>query len=75
MQKWEYAELEVTTATSFSGANGDLYIYRANGKHENKKDKPGVLFAQLGEQGWELTTSHALTEKKFIYIFKRPLSE
>ena len=71
MQKWEYAELEVTQATAISSGTGELYIYHSNGKHERKTGKPGIMFAELGEQGWELTTSHTLTDKRFIYIFKR----
>ena len=75
MQKWEYAELEVTLGGANSGSKGVVHMYRSDGNHESKNDKPGILFAQLGEQGWELTTMQGLTGTRFIYIFKRPIPE
>ena len=67
--------MEVTRSTALIGATGEVYIYRSNGNHETRTDKPGKLFAQLGEEGWELTTSNALTDKDFIYLFKRPVND
>jgi len=81
MQKWEYAEIEITIGGPLSGTQAEVHIYHADGKHEKRKEKMGMLFAQLGEQGWELVTSSARIEAglsskhKINYMFKRLLQE
>lgn len=79
MAKWEYAEMEVIIGGPITGVQAEVTIYQADGKHETRKDKMGVLFAQMGNEGWELSVSSArietgLTHKhKINYIFKRPI--
>jgi hypothetical protein len=83
MTKWEYAELEVSIGSTMSAVQPELYIFRTNGKHETRKNNSmGILFAELGEEGWELTTSNARVEPdklssklRISYLFKRPKTE
>lgn len=81
MQKWEYAEVEVTIGGPLSGTHADVYVYHSDGKHENYRDKMGVVFAALGNKGWELVASSARTDTglgskhKINYMFKRPITE
>jgi hypothetical protein len=79
MTKWEYAEIEVIIGGPLSGTKSDCYIYKSNGKHEESSDRYGVLFAKMGEDGWELVCSSARIEsglgsKHVInYMMKRPI--
>jgi hypothetical protein len=81
MQKWEYAEVEVTIGGPISGTSVQGWIYSDDGKHKEINGKLGVIFASLGLNGWELVSSNArieagLTNKhKINYIFKRAILE
>jgi hypothetical protein len=78
MTKWEYAELELTMGGALSSLQAEAYIYHLDGNHEEIPDKRGILFAKLGEEGWELVTSNARVEPgvlknpiRISYLFKR----
>ena len=78
MQKWEYAELEVTIGGPLSGTQCEATIYQPDQKHQKIRGNFGGLLAQLGEDGWELTVASARIETglggkhKINYILKRP---
>ena len=63
--------------------DGQLVWYQPDGEHRFREDKFGVIFAELGIEGWELV---AITEQKkgvmggggrqvVSYTFKRPIEE
>lgn len=78
MTIWEYCELEVTIGGPLTGVRGELTIFKADGKHEEKNGKYGQLLAQLGAEGWEVVAASARTQTglggghKINYILKRP---
>jgi hypothetical protein len=77
MQKWEYAELEITIGGPLSGTKCEAIIYQPNQDHKKIEGKFGKLIAQMGEDGWELIVASARTETglggkhKINYMFKR----
>jgi len=78
MQKWEYREVEVTIGGPLTGVQGHGWVFKSDGKHVEMSGKHGVLFAQLGQEGWELVAASARIETglgskhKINYVFKRP---
>jgi hypothetical protein len=79
MQKWEYAEVEITIGGPLSGISANIHIFKADGNHFQSSGKYGVLFAKLGLEGWELVAGSARIEAgfgskhKINYVFKRPI--
>ena len=80
MQKWEYAELEVTIGGPLSGTKCEATIYQPNENHKKIGGNFGKLIAQMGEDGWELIVASARIESglgskhKINYMLKRPKS-
>ncbi len=78
-QQWEYCELEVSIGGPLTGVQGHLTIFRADGNFLERNDKYGVLFAQLGQEGWDMVAASARIEAglggkhKINYVFKRSL--
>jgi hypothetical protein len=78
IQKWEYAELEVTIGGPLSGTWCEGLIYQVGKKHEKTQGNFGELLAGLGDKGWELVAGSARIETGFSnkhkinYILKRP---
>jgi hypothetical protein len=79
MTKWEYLEVEVVN--TLMGANGDITLFKPDGKHQRRNDKFGLVIAQLGLEGWELVSAGPRGDtgtgnsNKRIYVFKRPIKE
>lgn len=77
MQKWEYAEIEVTIGGPLSGTQCEVTIFQSDGNHKKSDGKLGKLLASMGEDGWEVITSSARIEAglsskhKINYILKR----
>jgi hypothetical protein len=79
MTKWEYLEVEVVN--TLGGTQGEITLFKLDGKHLKRNDKFGSLFAQLGLEGWELVSAGPRGDtglgnsNKRTYVFKRPLKD
>ena len=74
--KWEYIEVQVVS--TLGGRNGEATLFKPDGKHIQRNDKFGLLFAQLGLEGWELVAASPrgdTNNSKMNYVFKRPMVE
>lgn len=81
MTKWNYCEVEVTIGGPISGMKAEGWKFNIDGKHSKFQGKHSTLFAELGEDGWEMVTSNARIgsgiggKHKINYVFKRQSEE
>ena len=69
MQKWEYLHVR---SVKFNFDN-DTWVYQMNG-NISERGPEWQLLNELGEEGWNLVSTYADSQKVNLFILKRPKS-